>query len=173
MEPMTKSELTGRIAHKQSLLSARDVELAVKVMLEYMTGCLAAGERIEIRGFGSFSLHFRRGRVGRNPRTAIPVALPSKYVPHFKPWLGASRARRSANPQGTRGFGRQGMTSWQTRTRPWEDKPPCAVCMSTGREVRSFRSLAGAAGPGRETPSMADARRVLGSVFGFEGFRPG
>lgn len=82
---MTKSELIRRIAHKQALLAGRDVELAVKVMLEHMTACLAAGRRIEIRGFGSFSLHFRRGRVGRNPRTATPVALPSKYVPHFKP----------------------------------------------------------------------------------------
>ena len=82
---MTKSELIRRIAHKQSLLAGRDVELAVKVMLEHMTACLAAGGRIEVRGFGSFSLHFRRGRVGRDPRTGTPVALPSKYVPHFKP----------------------------------------------------------------------------------------
>ena len=82
---MTKSELIRRIADKQSLLARRDVELAVKAMLEHMTACLAAGGRIEVRGFGSFSLRFRRGRVGRNPRTAAPVALPSKYVPHFKP----------------------------------------------------------------------------------------
>ena len=80
---MTKSELTRRIAHKQSLLAGRDVELTV--MLEHMTACLAAGGRIEVRGFGSFSLHFRRGRVVRDPRTGTPVALPSKYVPHFKP----------------------------------------------------------------------------------------
>lgn len=82
---MTKSELIGRIAHKQPLLAGRDVELAVKVMLEHMTACLAAGGRIEVRGFGSFSLRFRRGRVGRDPRTGSPVALRSKSVPHFKP----------------------------------------------------------------------------------------
>ena len=82
---MTKSELIRRIAHEQPLLAGRDVELAVKLMLEHMTACLAAGGRIEIRGFGSFSLHFRRGRVGRNPRTGTPVALPSKYVPYFRP----------------------------------------------------------------------------------------
>ena len=82
---MTKSELIQRIAHKQSLLAGRDVELAVKVILECMTACLAAGGRVEVRRFGSFSLRFRRGRVGRNPMTGTPVAIRSKYVPHFKP----------------------------------------------------------------------------------------
>ncbi len=81
---MTKPELIRRIAHKQSILAARDVELAVKVLLKHMTACLAAGARIELRGFGGFSLHFRRGRLGRSPRTGTPVALPSKYVPYFK-----------------------------------------------------------------------------------------
>ena len=93
---MTKSELIGRIAHRQPLLAGRDVELAVKVMLEHMTASLAAGERIEIRGFGSFTLRFRRGRVGRNPRTGAPVALRSKYVPYFKP--GAALRERVDRP---------------------------------------------------------------------------
>jgi integration host factor subunit beta len=57
----------------------------VKAILEHMAECLAGGGRIEIRGFGSFSLHFRSGRVGRNPKTGAPVSLPAKYVPHFKP----------------------------------------------------------------------------------------
>ena len=82
---MTRSELIERIAHKQPLLSGGEVELAVKVMLEHMTACLAAGGRIEIRGFGSFSPRFRRGRIGRNPSTGTPVALRPKYVPYFKP----------------------------------------------------------------------------------------
>ena len=82
---MTKSELIERIAQKQSQLVHRDVELAVKAILEHMAECLAGGGRIEIRGFGSFSLHFRSGRVGRNPKTGTPVSLPAKYVPHFKP----------------------------------------------------------------------------------------
>ena len=82
---MTKSELIERIAQKQSQLVHRDVELAVKAILEHMAECLAGGGRIEIRGFGSFSLHFRHGRVGRNPKTGAPVSLPAKYVPHFKP----------------------------------------------------------------------------------------
>ena len=82
---MTKSELIGQIAQKQSQLVYRDVELAVKAILEHMAECLAGGGRIEIRGFGSFSLHYRSGRVGRNPKTGAPVSLPAKYVPHFKP----------------------------------------------------------------------------------------
>ncbi len=82
---MTKSELIERIAQKQTQLAYRDVELAVKTVLEHMAECLASGERIEIRGFGSFSLHYRPGRVGRNPKTGAPVSLPAKYVPHFKP----------------------------------------------------------------------------------------
>ncbi|MBT8147081.1 MAG: integration host factor subunit beta [Gammaproteobacteria bacterium] len=82
---MTKSELIDRIAGKQTQLSAKDVELAVKAILEYMSQSLESGGRIEIRGFGSFSLHYRVPRIGRNPKTGTPVALAGKYVPHFKP----------------------------------------------------------------------------------------
>jgi len=82
---MTKSELIERIAGKLQQLSRQDVELAVKTLIEHMAERLASGERIEIRGFGSFSLRFRPGRVGRNPKTGAPVALPSKHVPYFKP----------------------------------------------------------------------------------------
>jgi len=82
---MTKSELIELIAAKQSHLPAKDVELAVKQMLEIMSDALAQGQRIEIRGFGSFSLHFRPPRQGRNPKTGETVALAGKYVPHFKP----------------------------------------------------------------------------------------
>ena len=82
---MTKSELIELIAAKQSHLPAKDVELAVKQVLEIMSDALAQGQRIEIRGFGSFSLHFRPPRQGRNPKTGETVALAGKYVPHFKP----------------------------------------------------------------------------------------
>ena len=82
---MTKSELIERLAQEQTQLAHRDVELAVKMILEHMAERLASGERIEIRGFGSFSLHYRPGRVGRNPKTGTPVSLPEKHVPHFKP----------------------------------------------------------------------------------------
>lgn len=82
---MTKSELIELIAAKQSQLSIKDVELAVKTIIEQMGETLAAGERIEIRGFGSFSLHYRAPRIGRNPKTGESVGLPGKYVPHFKP----------------------------------------------------------------------------------------
>lgn len=82
---MTKSELIERIAAKQSQLSQKDIELAVKTILEHMSQTLATGERIEIRGFGSFSLHYREPRLGRNPKTGETVELVGKYVPHFKP----------------------------------------------------------------------------------------
>jgi len=82
---MTKSELIDQIVSKQSQLSAKDVELAVKAIITYMSEVLADGGRIEIRGFGSFSLHYRSPRVGRNAKTGDPVELSGKYVPHFKP----------------------------------------------------------------------------------------
>jgi len=82
---MTKSELIERIVAEQTQLSAKDVELAVKMILDHMAETLAEGERIEIRGFGSFSLHYREARLGRNPKTGEKVELEGKYVPHFKP----------------------------------------------------------------------------------------
>ncbi len=82
---MTKSELIDKIAATQTQLSAKDVELAVKTMIEQMSQALAKGKRIEIRGFGSFSLHYRAPRIGRNPKTGESVGLAGKYVPHFKP----------------------------------------------------------------------------------------
>ena len=82
---MTKSELIEKIAAVQSQLSAKDVELAVKMILDHMAEALSTGERIEIRGFGSFSLHYRAARMGRNPKTGDKVELAGKYVPHFKP----------------------------------------------------------------------------------------
>jgi integration host factor subunit beta len=82
---MTKSELIDVMARKQKHLPTKDVELAVKHLLELMSSSLASGQRIEIRGFGSFSLHYRPPRMGRNPKTGEAVALSGKYVPHFKP----------------------------------------------------------------------------------------
>lgn len=82
---MTKSELIEAMSRSQNHLDQKDVDLAVKTLLEIMSAALAEGERIEIRGFGSFSLHHRPPRIGRNPKTGEPVALPEKYVPHFKP----------------------------------------------------------------------------------------
>ena len=82
---MTKSELIDIISRNQKHLPAKDVELAVKHILEIMSDSLASGERIEIRGFGSFSLHYRPPRMGRNPKTGEAVALSGKHVPHFKP----------------------------------------------------------------------------------------
>jgi integration host factor subunit beta len=82
---MTKSELIEALATKQNQLTQKDIDAAVKTLLEHMSQALAAGERIEIRGFGSFSLHHRPARTGRNPKTGETVNLPAKHVPHFKP----------------------------------------------------------------------------------------
>ncbi|GAB3379766.1 integration host factor subunit beta [Spongiibacter taiwanensis] len=82
---MTKSELIELIAERQPQLSHKDIELAVKTIIEHMSQVLATGDRIEIRGFGSFSLHYREPRQGRNPKTGETVQLPGKFVPHFKP----------------------------------------------------------------------------------------
>ncbi len=82
---MTKSELIENIAARQLQLSVKDVELAVKTIIDMMANSLASGDRIEVRGFGSFSLHYRAPRTGRNPKTGDAVQLSGKYVPHFKP----------------------------------------------------------------------------------------
>ena len=82
---MTKSELIERLAEQAQHIPAKDLEVAVKELLEQLAQTLQKGERIEIRGFGSFSLHYRAPRVGRNPKTGETVKLDGKYVPHFKP----------------------------------------------------------------------------------------
>ena len=82
---MTKSELIERLADQARHIPAKELESAIKEMLEQMAQTLQKGDRIEIRGFGSFSLHYRAPRVGRNPKTGETVELDCKYVPHFKP----------------------------------------------------------------------------------------
>ena len=82
---MTKSELIEVLSFKQTHLMQKDVELAVKLVLDQISNALARQARVEIRGFGSFALHHRPARVGRNPKSGAPVHIPSKSVPHFKP----------------------------------------------------------------------------------------
>jgi integration host factor subunit beta len=84
-EPVTKSELIDVLAKQQTHFAVKDVESTVKCIIEQMNQALSAGERIEIRGFGSFSLRLRPPRMGRNPKTGESVALAKKHVPHFKP----------------------------------------------------------------------------------------
>ena len=82
---MTRSDLVTRLAERFAQLTQRDTEFAVKTMLDAMSDALARGYRIEIRGFGSFSINRRPPRMGRNPRSGESVAIPEKRVPHFKP----------------------------------------------------------------------------------------
>jgi integration host factor subunit beta len=84
MKTMTKSELIGRLAERNPRLVARDADEAVNTMLDAMTEALSTGQRIEIRGFGSFALNYRPPRVGRNPKSGDRVQVPAKHVPHFK-----------------------------------------------------------------------------------------
>lgn len=93
---MTKSDLIERLTEQYQHLSAKEVETAIKEILEQMAMTLESGDRIEIRGFGSFSLHYRAPRQGRNPKTGEKVALSGKYVPHFKP---GKELRERVNPQ--------------------------------------------------------------------------
>ena len=84
MKTMTKSELIAKLAERNPRLVSRDADEAVNTMLDAMTDALAGGQRIEIRGFGSFALNYRPPRVGRNPKSGDRVQVPAKYVPHFK-----------------------------------------------------------------------------------------
>jgi integration host factor subunit beta len=81
---MTKSELIERLAVRYRQLVAKDLEVAVKMILDAMAKSLTQGQRIEIRGFGSFDLNYRPPYVGRNPKSGETVKVPAKYVPHFK-----------------------------------------------------------------------------------------
>ncbi len=85
MSTVTKSDVIERLAALQLHLSPRDVEFSVNTILDHMSDCLANGERVEIRGFGSIALRYRAPRSGRNPKSGQAVDVPGKYVPHFKP----------------------------------------------------------------------------------------
>ncbi len=82
---LSKSLLIEQLAAKRKQIALKDVESAVKIILDAMVDTLDQGRRVEVRGFGSFSLHYHKPRTGRNPKTGDPVELKGKYVPHFKP----------------------------------------------------------------------------------------
>jgi integration host factor subunit beta len=97
---MTRSELANALAARQSHLPVVDVDLAVRALFEAMSEALAAGRRIEIRGFGCFALRYRPPRLARNPKTGAAVAVAGKYVPHFKPGKRLrENVRESATPK--------------------------------------------------------------------------
>jgi integration host factor subunit beta len=95
---MTRSDLVEELASRFSQLTHRDAEYAVKTILDAMSDALVRGHRIEIRGFGSFSINRRPPRMGRNPRSGESVQIPEKRVPHFKP----GKALREAVDQRTK-----------------------------------------------------------------------
>lgn len=82
---MNKSDLIENLTRKLNHFSRDDIEQSVKNILELMSQSLSNGERIELRGFGSFTLHHRPARIGRNPKTGEAIPLPARFIPHFKP----------------------------------------------------------------------------------------
>ncbi len=85
---MTRSELIQAMTRSQDKFESPDVDSVVDVILDQMVDSLSQGQRVEVRGFGSFALRYREARKGRNPKTGESVELNSKYVPHFKPGKG-------------------------------------------------------------------------------------
>ncbi|KKW67935.1 hypothetical protein AAV94_07080 [Lampropedia cohaerens] len=96
---MTRSDLVEELAAHFSQLSQSDAEYAVRVLLEAMADALEQGHRIEIRGFGSFTVNRRAPRIGRNPRNGETVAVPEKRVLHFKPGKALREAVDKAAPK--------------------------------------------------------------------------
>ncbi len=82
---INKKDLIELLSNNQDQLPRRDIQLTVNTIINTMIKALTSGERIEIRGFGSFSLHYRKPRIGRNPKTGATVSINESYVPHFKP----------------------------------------------------------------------------------------
>lgn len=82
---MTRSDLVIALSERFGQLNQRDAEMAVKAILDTIAKALEEGHRVEIRGFGSFSVSYRPARLGRNPRSGESVQIPEKRVPHFKP----------------------------------------------------------------------------------------
>lgn len=89
---MTRSELIARLAERFPQLLPRDAEMAVAVIIESIEGALVAGGRVEVRGFGSFSVSYRPPRQARNPKSGETVSVAGKRIPHFK----AGKALREA-----------------------------------------------------------------------------
>ena len=100
---MTRSDLVEALAERFGQLTHRDAEFAVKALLEAMSDALARGHRIELRGFGSFTISHRPPRMGRNPRSGESVAIPEKRVSHFKP----GKALREAVDERTQAMKKQ------------------------------------------------------------------
>jgi integration host factor subunit beta len=96
---MTRSDLVAKLAERFGQLTQRDAEFAVKTILDAMSEALAKGHRIELRGFGSFSINRRPPRMGRNPRSGEQVLIPEKLVPHFKPGKALREAVDTAVPE--------------------------------------------------------------------------
>lgn len=115
---MTRSDLVNQLAERFGQLTHRDTEFAVKTILDAMSDALARGHRIEIRGFGSFSINRRPPRVGRNPRSGEQVVIPEKLVPHFKPGKALREAVDRDTPADENGTGQADAATGAGNTDP-------------------------------------------------------
>ncbi|MER2624170.1 MAG: integration host factor subunit beta [Accumulibacter sp.] len=106
---MTRSDLITAMAARFPTLVVKDTEVSVKAILDALADALAQGDRIEIRGFGSFSLNYRPARTGRNPKSGVTVPVPSKYVPHFKAGKELRECVDASCPGAQGDFGAAGM----------------------------------------------------------------
>jgi len=136
---VTRSELVADIARAQPELEARAVEVAVGAILERMAAGLAAGERIEIRGFGSLTLRHRPARAGRNPKTGETVQVAEKWAPHFKPGAALrARVNRAAKAAGSGksggAGGKKAANAKTTVAKPARAKPKRAATVATVAE---------------------------------------
>ena len=100
---MTRSDLVAQLAERFTHITAGDTEFAVKTVLDAMSDALARGHRIEIRGFGSFSISRRLPRVGRDPRSGEQFTIPERLVPHFRPGKALREAVDQQLPAGSKG----------------------------------------------------------------------
>ena len=127
-DSITCSELIKRLVARQRRLSYKDVKMAVHESLDYMSEALSRGKRIEVRGFGSFSLRFREPRVTRNPKTRQAVAVSGRSIPHFKPssLLAASVDKSTGNARRSerRPERRPEARAAEPRQAPWDDEAP-------------------------------------------------
>ena len=115
-DSITCSELIKKLAARQQRLSYKDVKMAVREALDYMSEALSHGERIEVRGFGSFSLRFREPRITRNPKTRQAVAVSGRSIPYFKPSsllaAGVNKSAGGAQQSGARADAERQQTPW-------------------------------------------------------------
>ena len=172
---MTKSELIERIVAAQARsssaqLNSKDVEFAVKTMLEQMSQTLASGDRIEIRGFGSFSLHYRAPRIGRNPKTGESVGLAGKHVPHFQTRQRTARSSKRSTAWFRQTDARAAPSSAESTQDPVVTRPQAARKISERTQIHRLvpghgHGLFICRAGGQSRTSRSDIRHMANPIY--------